>query len=318
LRSYGFLALASACTFSNAAWAADCKPLNIVSILDMTPIDRGGRVTVPISLNGTEKNFLVDTGGVYPQVTAQVAEELKLPQHHSPVEFYSEDGSLSQTAALVHDFTRGKLRASDMNLQISPAGMEIMSPVAFPSYDFEMNFAARKLNILSSDHCEGKVIYWQSQALAAVPIKIHNFHVEVPVKLDGKDFTAIIDTGSSTSSIRQDVARSAFDLEPTSPGMTPAGHLGSDEQAVIYTYPFKTLTFEGITVTNPKIAVLPNVMGKNADQTHKINTLIGRNSDDVALSEVIVGMDVLAKLHLYFAFKEHKLYITEASAAPAP
>ena len=102
MRSYGFLALAFACTFSNAAWAADCKPLNIVSILDMTPIDRGGRVTVPISLNGTEKNFLVDTGGVYPQVTAQVAEELKLPQHHSPVEFYSEDGSLSRTAALVH------------------------------------------------------------------------------------------------------------------------------------------------------------------------------------------------------------------------
>jgi predicted aspartyl protease len=318
LRGYGFLALAFACAFSNAAWAADCKPLNIVSILDMTPINRSGMVTVPISLNGTPKDFLVDTGGIYPQVTSKVADELKLPQHRSPVEFYAADGSLSRTAALVHDFTMGKLRASDMDLQISPGGMEIMSPLAFPSYDFEMNFATRKLNILSSDHCEGKVIYWQSQALAAVPIKIRDFHVEVPVKLDGKDFTAIIDTGASSSTIRQDVARSAFDLTPTSPGMTPAGHLGSDEQAVIYTYSFKTLTFEGVTVTNPRIAVLPNIMGKNADQTHKMNTLIARNSDDIALSEVIVGMDVLAKLHLYFAFKEHKLYITEASAARAP
>ena len=151
-----------------------------------------------------------------------------------------------------------------------------------------------------------------------MPIKIRDFHVEVPVKLDGKDFTAIIDTGTSRSTIRQDVARSAFDLTSTSAGMTPAGHLGSDEQAVIYTYPFKTLTFEGVTIGNPKIAILPNIMGKNADQTHKMNTLIGRNSDDIALPEVIVGMDVLAKLHLYFAFKEHKLYITEAAAAPAP
>lgn len=318
MRGTGFLALAFACAVSNAAWAADCKPLNIVSILDMTPIDRSGMVTIPISLNGTQKDFLLDTGGVYPQVTSKVAEELKLPQHRSNVEFYSADGSLSRTAALVHDFTMGKLRASDMDLQISPGGEEIMSPVAFPSYDFEMNFAARKLNILSSDHCEGKVIYWRSQALAVVPIKIRDFHVEVPVKLDGKDFTAIIDTGSSRSTIRQDVARSAFDLAPGSSDMVPDGHLGNDEQAVVYTYPFRTLSFEGVTISNPKVRILPNIMGRNADQSHKMNTLIGRNSDDIALPEVIVGMDVLTKLHLYFAFKEHKLYITEASAAPAP
>jgi predicted aspartyl protease len=316
LRGYGFLALALACAFSNTAWAADCKPLNIVSILDMTPIDRSGVVTVPISLNGTEKNFLLDTGGISSQVTPEVAEELKLPQHRSNVEFYAADGTLSQTAARVREFTMGKLRATDMDLQVSPNGMEIMSPVAFPAYDFEMNFAARKLNILSSDHCEGKVIYWPAQALAAVPIRIRDYHVEVPVKLDGKDFTAIIDTGSSTSSIRQDVARSAFDLAPGSPDMTPDGHFGNDERALVYTYPFKTLTFEGVTISNPKVRILPNLMGKNADQSHKMNTLIGRNSDDVALPEVIVGMNVLAKLHLYFAFKEHKLYITEAGAAP--
>jgi Aspartyl protease len=318
LRGHGFLALVLTCVFSHAAWAADCKPLNIVSILDMTPIDRSGVVTVPISLNGTEKNFLLDTGGVASQVTKEVAEELKLPQHRSNVEFYAADGTLSQTAARVREFTMGKLRAADMDLQISPNGMEIISPVVFPAYDFEMNFAARKLNILSSDHCDGKVIYWPAQALAAVPIRIRDYHVEVPVKLDGKDFTAIIDTGSSTSSIRQDVVRSAFDLGPGSPDVTPDGHLGNDEHATVYAYPFKTLTFEGVTISNPKVRILPNVMGKNADQTHKVNTLIGRNSDDIALSEVIVGMDVLAKLHLYFAFKEHKLYITEASAAPAP
>ena len=39
-------------------------------------------------------------------------------------------------------------------------------------------------------------------------------------------------------------------------------------------------------------------------------------SDDLKLPEVIVAMDVLRKLHLYFAFKEKRLYLTEASAPP--
>ena len=116
--------------------------------------------------------------------------------------FGSSKVGVFDTASLEND-TRQKLRKQlregaldDREIEFDVAmnvGVEIMSPLAFPSYDFEMNFAARKLNILSSDHCEGKVIYWQSQALAAVPIKIRDFHVEVPVKLDGKDFTAIID-----------------------------------------------------------------------------------------------------------------------------
>src|SRR5262249_7530990 len=158
----------------------------------------------------------------------------------------------------------------------------LFSPVPFTAYDFEINFAARKLNVLSNDHCEGKVIYWPAQALAAVPITIKGLHVTVPVKLDGKDFAAIIDTGASHTIIRRDAAFSAFGLRPASPGMVADGHIGNDENAVRYRYPFKTLTFEGVTVGNPKVEILPNVMNRNADQSHKMNSLIERHSDDVA------------------------------------
>ena len=171
-----------------------------------------------------------------------------------------------------------------------------------------MNFAARKLNVLSSDHCEGKVVYWQAQALAVVPIKIRNLHITVPVKLDGKDFDAIIDTGASTSTIRQDTARSAFGLMPDSPDVKLEGHLGNQEQAAIYSYPFKTLTFEGVTVGNPTVRILADVMNMKADHSNKMNSLIQRNSDDITLPEVIVGMDVLSKLHLFFAAETPALH----------
>lgn len=320
MRIHEMIVLVFACGWAGAAQAADCKPLNILTSLDMTPLGQSGLMTIPISLNGSERGFLLDTGGVVPQVSSMVADELKLPQHRSNVELYAADGSLSSKAVLVREFAIGKLRATDMDLPISPNGdaLEgIFSPASFTTYDFEMNFASRKMNVLSADHCAGKVIYWPAQALAVVPIKIRDLHVTVPVKLDGKDFDAIIDTGASTSIIRQDMARLAFGLTPDSPDVKPEGHLGDQERAKMYSYPFKTLTFEGVTINNPKVRIMADVMGLNADRSHKMNSLIQRNSDDVSLPEVIIGMNVLAKLHLYFAFQEHKLYITEAGAAPA-
>ena len=37
----------------------------------------------------------------------------------------------------------------------------------------------------------------------------------------------------------------------------------------------------------------------------------------LAQPEVVIGMELLRKLHLYMAFGEKKLYITPASAKPA-
>jgi hypothetical protein len=36
------------------------------------------------------------------------------------------------------------------------------------------------------------------------------------------------------------------------------------------------------------------------------------------IPDMLIGMDVLRKLHLYIAFGEAKLYVTDAAAQPAP
>ena len=184
-----------------------------------------------------------------------------------------------------------------------------------------MDFAASKLNVISSDHCDGKVIYWPAQAAAAVPITVDNYHITVPVTVDGHNMTAIIDTGASTSSMRLDIATVAFGLTPKSPDMKPEGHLGSDEKAVIYRHAFKSLTFDGITVNNPRIVILTDVVNKNADHRMQTGSNTKRESDSVVLPQVIVGMDVLKRLHLYLALKENRLYVTPATmpaSAPLP
>jgi hypothetical protein len=149
-------------------------------------------------------------------------------------------------------------------------------------------------------------------------------HIVVPVTVDGHAMTAIIDTGASTSIIRLDMARYAFGIPLDSADLKVVGHIGSDENAFIYSYPFKTLSFEGITVTNPAIRILTDIVNKNAAHDGNSGRQTGDRTKsayaDLTLPQVIIGMDVLSRLHPYLALGERRLYLTEATtpATPSP
>jgi hypothetical protein len=315
-----FAAILCAGTVATAARAEDCKTLKLAASL---PITAAGPVfTIPVSLNGVEKHFLFDTGGAFPQVASAVVDELKLPRRESRLKLYSVDGLKSEKYALIDQFKLGNFPPFDYPMQIAPAAGRydgIFTPVMLRAFDFEMDFAARKINIMSADHCEGHVIYWPAKDLAVVPISVRNNHFTVPVSLDGHDFRAIIDTGAAISFLRLDIAHYVFGLTPDSPGMKAAGHVNGNSAAVFYQYPFKSLSFEGVIVTNPRIGIMDDFASRKAEDAFIGSDPLARN-DSVRMSDVIIGMDVLSKLHLYLAQKEGKLYLTEAStpAASAP
>jgi hypothetical protein len=62
---------------------------------------------------------------------------------------------------------------------------------------------------------------------------------------------------------------------------------------------FHTLTFGGITVVNPLFVLKPGLSGV-------------RSAGDPSPPDVTIGMNVLRKLHLYFAFGERMLYASAA------
>jgi hypothetical protein len=81
----------------------------------------------------------------------------------------------------------------------------------------------------------------------------------------------------------------------------------------LYRYTFKSLSMDSIAVTNPAFVILPDL----AEQ--QIRSEMGKLADDPQyglgqLPRLVIGMDVLRKLHLYIAYKEHMLYVTGATA----
>ena len=64
-----------------------------------------------------------------------------------------------------------------------------------------------------------------------------------------------------------------------------------------YIYPFKTMTMGGMSIANPPIEVTD---GRN---------FLGRD-----FASLLLGNDVLSHFHLTIAYREQKLYVTDAEA----
>jgi predicted aspartyl protease len=316
LRSVAVLAC-----LSSPALAEDCGPLKQLNSLDLVA-PNPSRALIPVSLNGIPKLFLLDTGGDVSQLSGQVATELGLTQHDANIKMLDLYGHASDKYVRIEKFGVGRLTGKDINLAISPNPnfgvgtrfVGIFAPDLMGRYDVEIDFGTYKMNYFSADHCPGHVVYWQHNALAVLPFTFHKRHIRFTVKVDGKDLTAEMDTGAPNTVMHAEAARRLFDLQPDSPGNVP---LNAQGMAAAFGRIFSTLDFEGVGVKNPHVVVIPQLVGsKDPNNSVRTGNLTKRVDDPEDQADMLIGMDILRKLHLYIAFDESRIYISEASAPP--
>jgi len=326
------------------AMAEACGPLKLINSIDLLPGPGGGpRVMVPVTVNKTPLKMLLSTAGALTTLNAGAAKALSLHVlNDSNVKLLDSAGNASRSYVTLNSFQIGRLAGENMEMLLTPGSTPdaegpfdgILSGDLMSRYDVELDFAGHKMNYFSPDHCEGKVIYWPASAVAAAPFtmtrpdnspigqranfsSLRDTHIRVPVTLDGKTFRADISTGSANSTMSAKTAERVFDITADSPGSVPLGPVGNDPRNKRFGHVFKTLTFEGISVTNAHVIIIPDLIGtKDPDNGFTTASRVQRVDDGLG-SEVTIGMDVLRHLHLYIAYGEHKLYLTPADA-PAP
>ena len=318
------LALLLLAVFGRPAQAADCGPLKILSAVQLQPLSRSALMLVPVRVNGVRENFLLDTGGSVSQLIPVAANDLRLAAEPAKIRLYDIYGDSAARQTLVERFDVGNLEAHSLALWITPTrggedyrrdffppprwrlhrGIDgVLAPDLMSNYDIELDFGSNTLKYLSQDHCAGQEAYWSAGVAAMVPMQFDNLQITVPVMLDGHALTALIDTGSPRSTMSLDTAQSVFGLAPGA-GLDPAGTLGATRRPY-YNIRMRELSFEGVRVINPALNAIPDLMHPSAQAAGK--------TDALALPQLLIGMDVLSKLHLYFAFREKKIYITEAT-----
>jgi predicted aspartyl protease len=255
------------------------------------------------TVDGHKGTFLIDTGGMGLVLSMSTGFQLGSQPQRAFIggEFVGGtklDYTISAKRLQIGDITSVGpwfLLAPDHMLPSDAIG-NIQPHALWPSYDVEIDFAQGKLSLFLANQCPGHVVYWTHKPYAAVPMVVDvNGHITVQALLDGKPIDAMIDTGSQSAMISLKAASHILDIDENTNGVSSLGSvvINNEVRAQRYRFPFKSLTFEGIAINNPRIEI--------AD-----------TGSDSRKDPLLLGIGVLRQLHLFIAYDENKLYLTGA------
>jgi len=302
MRKAALVALTLGLLVCPAAAEEKCQLVRIAALDMGTDL---AHVTVPAAIGDQPLTMIVDTGGVFTSLSESKAATLGLhPQMIDPGSTWLSiyGGIRISHYASVSDFTLGRMKARKLDYPLLPFGFfppgvdGLLAQDFLANFDLDFDFANAKLNLFSKDHCKGRVIYWTHDPVATIPFttdEVRNIYVHV--QLDGHDVKAQLDTGSPRSAMSLETAEYRYNLDDASPLLTHVPGPNGTKNA--RHYPFKQLLFDGVTVANPDITLVPDREAK-----------MGPYGPDL-----IIGMSILRQLHLYVAYGEKNLYVTAAS-----
>ena len=276
---------------ATAANAADCK-LHLIASLPLVEDTSGGPM-VPATLGDKRTVMLVDTGGTFSMVAQHIVDALKpdvarVAGNH----FTLVNNKEIKQIAHIRPFALGEMTTHEFQFLVLPDGLVgpksldgTIAPDILANFDVEFDFAGKKMNLFSQDHCPGNVVYW-TKDWAEIPFRSpDNLHIELKMMLDDEPVEATLDTGSSRSYLNASVAERMFSLKGEDPDKA-FGHT------------FKSLSTNGVSFANPQFVILSD----------KRSAGIGH------YGTMLLGMTELRHFHLYIAYKEQVLYVTPADA----
>ncbi len=290
--------------------------------VDLEVLPHDGRLAIPVMLQDRPSKLLLDTGGATRALVGKVATDLGLHLIDSNIRLLNVAGKRSDLGVDMPSMTMGGVTFKKIHFPIMPGTLPADGDTDKRSYDglfaldlfrdmdIDIDFGGAKMTLFSAKHCPGKVVYWPASMVSVIPFDFDSSgHIRFPVTLDGSGLSAIMDSGAYSSTLDLAIAKGRYDVDVDAPGVEKAGEVAPGRP--IYRHRFKTLTLEGITISNPLMRLIPNML----PEEQVTGTRVIRDHGST-LPPVIIGMNILSKLHVYIAMKERKLYITPA-AAPA-
>jgi predicted aspartyl protease len=328
-RSPFLLSLAVTAVATSPAFAGAQCSLNILTTMQLRP--SSNMPMIDAMIGDKQVGLLVDTGGGLSSLTKRAVRELNLQTG----QYVNSDGTIlvlkdvkGQTEALqvrLPAITLGRIRQEGVYFMVLPGednGPEIanfaglLGADVLRNVDVDLDFAAKKINLIAPNQCGGNVVYWNAPKVAVVPISLDRWGaISFRMELDGRRVNAMLDTGASNTILNLDVARRNFRVDVNGPDVEKVGELTGGYSANIYRRRFNSLAFEGVSIANPMMVMMPNMMGGVNPAAPRTGSLI--RDERNGLPDVILGMNLLSQMHVYIAYRERRMYLTVADPPPA-
>jgi len=251
------LVVCIAATFGRPALAAEGCSLKQAASLPMHIVHN--EILVDVTIDDLPVSFIIDTGAGTSLIGRGLVERLKLPVKAQRGSMYGVAGGAQAYAAVVRTLQMGQMVAHNQPFFIEdnfgdgqdrrPAG--IFGADLLGSYDFEIDFAAAKLNLYLRDHCPDRVVYWDDEyfKLPFSPGNGPTPRINISVSVDGHPLHGILDTGAYHTAIRLATARAKLNYDETTAGDP-------------------TLTFGGVASMAHRVGYKHHFLSWNLAQSH--------------------------------------------------
>ena len=172
------------------------------------------------------------------------------------------------------------------------------------NFDIDLDFLRRSARLFSRERCEGQTVDWPNTEVGSVTFTIDgNGFIRFPVNIDGEEFSAVLDTGSSITTVDFGYARRQLDFDEDDPKLTKVAE-AADGRA-IYKRSFESISFGDVALANPELYLVPGVATRN--ETRQTGSRINRSKRGT-IPPLIVGMTTLRQLRVFIAYDENKIY----------
>lgn len=305
-----FIAAVLGCAFlapSHARVEDDPKRCRYIKI-EAIPIRYAGtgmNITMEGSINGRPASLLVDTGAHLTALTHTGTEGRGISLWATGRSVVGVGGYSRVYSARVKEFAAGPIRSVSLSMQVigdfgSPPSFDAILGAPFLlQTDLEFDLANKKLNFFRPSNCRDAFLaYWDENAVE-VPYEANFSRSPNPyftVRLNGKKFTAMIDSGAGISAITRGAAKD-IGLRLDGPGLERLSDISGvgDERVARWAAIVGKLEIANETINNARVGVIdaPNLG-----------------------VDVILGADFLRSHRVLFSMSQEKLYISYNGGQP--
>jgi predicted aspartyl protease/tetratricopeptide (TPR) repeat protein len=292
--------LVQALLLSMAAAAADGVRCQLVNIAEWpVRLERNLPITEG-AINGKKVGILIDTGASVSLLTKATAMKFDLFTRALPERMVGFGGETTVLMARLDELKIGDAARQGMRVRVG--GERPIANVDFilgedflHVLDVEFDYAKGVIRLFQPKDCGNAwLAYWDRDA-QVLPIDNNDVgRIMVPVKVNGHDASAMLDSGASSSVVSMGLAQRAG-VTPETPGVS-AAHCSQGVGAdVVHAWvgAFDSVSLAGETIRDPRLTFT------------NYDTDLGRRHPDI-----ILGTDFLRAHRVYVSRSQGKLYFS--------
>jgi hypothetical protein len=300
------------------ASADECRLKRFASI-PMT-VAPNGPALIDVSIDGEPAKLVFDTGSAVSLLDEGYVNRRKLPAADFRRAAYGLTGKELHGGVRVKELSLGTAIAPDQLFRVGHTGDDgggggpvgVFGTDFLADFDVEIDPSAGRINLFLPNQCPGNVVYWAKEYFR-LPIYVPqgvtlNRRMVAVIKVNDVGLHGLIDTGTGETTMRLAVAHDSFDLTPEpAAGGGGAAIRGVDGTAIAaFHHVFEGLTFGDITLNKTDMVIADIDVAKA-----RINTG-SRIAGAPNQPDVLIGMSLLKRLHMFIAYGEQAVYYTVA------